>query len=134
MQLENPDEQCAYEHSGLLCGRCKSGNWNFTVFEMYKHPPHSSPSICPGWSDASPIPDCLQPHCLLGTINGLVFYANIVRVNHAFFFRTPATSALKVFQHVLAIFIISWLNLDLGIETCFFQWHGCSSPFHFTYG
>ena len=55
-----------------------------------------------------------------GTINGLIFYAKIVPINHAFFFRTPATSALKVFQHVLAIFI-AWLNLDLGIETCFFN-------------
>ena len=24
LQLEHPDEQCAYKHSGLPCGRCKS--------------------------------------------------------------------------------------------------------------
>ena len=24
LQLKHPDEQCAYKHSGLLCGRCKS--------------------------------------------------------------------------------------------------------------
>ena len=56
----------------------------------------------------------------MGTINGLIFYANIVRINHAFFFMTPTTSALKVSQNVLAVFI-AWLNLDLGIETCFFH-------------
>ena len=56
----------------------------------------------------------------MGTINGLIFYANIVRVNRAFFFVTPKTSALRVFQQVLAIFI-AWLNLDLGIETRFFH-------------
>ena len=54
----------------------------------------------------------------MGTINGLIFYANIVRVNHAYFFVTPKTSALNVFQRMLAVFI-AWLNLDLGIETCF---------------
>ena len=52
--------------------------------------------------------------------NGLIFYANIVRINHAFFFTTPTTSAPKVFQHVLAVFL-AWLNLDLGIKTCFFH-------------
>ena len=56
----------------------------------------------------------------MGTINGLIFYANIVRVNNAVFFMTPKTLILKVFQQVLAVFI-AWLNLDLGIETCFFH-------------
>ena len=55
----------------------------------------------------------------MGTINGLIFYANIVRINHAFFFTTPMTSALKESQNVLAVFI-AWLNLDLGIKIFFF--------------
>ena len=54
----------------------------------------------------------------MGTINGLILCANIVRVNHAFFFVRPITSALRIFQQVLAVFI-AWLNMDLGIETCF---------------
>ena len=54
----------------------------------------------------------------MGTINGLIFYANIVWVNNANFFKTfkTLTFGLKVFQQVLAVFI-AWLNLDLGIET-----------------
>lgn len=47
----------------------------------------------------------------VGTINGLIFYANIVRANHASFFKD--SSFLSYF--------IAWLNLDLGIETCFYQ-------------
>jgi len=58
----------------------------------------------------------------MGTINGLIFYANIVRVNNANFFLK--TLGLKVFQQVLAVFI-AWLNLEVGIETCFFTWRGC---------
>ena len=39
--------------------------------------------------------------------------ANIISVNHSIFFPTNETNILTVF--------ISWLNLDLGIETCFFD-------------
>ena len=56
----------------------------------------------------------------MGTINGLIFYANIVWVNNANFLKTPKTFGLKIFQQVLAVFT-AWLNLDLGIETCFFH-------------
>ena len=56
----------------------------------------------------------------MGTINGLIFYANIVWVNNASFFKTPNIFGVRVFQQVLAVFI-AWMNLDLGIETCFFQ-------------
>ena len=122
LQLEHPDEQCAYEHSGLLCGRCKS-NLSLAI----------GTSQC---LECTNIHLTLLPFALaglmlvlflivcnltvsLGTINGLIFYANIVRVNHAFFFRTQ-TAALEVSQQVLAVFI-AWLNLDLEIETCFFN-------------
>ena len=48
-----------------------------------------------------------------GTINGLIFYANVVAVNRSIFFPPNETNILTVF--------IAWLNLDLGIETCFFD-------------
>ena len=46
-----------------------------------------------------------------GTINGLIFYANIVHANRTIFF--SSTNPIAIF--------ISWLNLDLGIETCFYN-------------
>ena len=48
-----------------------------------------------------------------GTINGLIFYANVVAANRAIFFPPNQTNILTVF--------IAWLNLDLGIETCFYD-------------
>ena len=56
----------------------------------------------------------------IGTINGHIFYANIVWVNHTNFFKIPNIFGVRVFlfQQVLAVFI-ALLNLDLGIETCF---------------
>ena len=46
----------------------------------------------------------------VGTINGLLFFANIVQANRQAFF-PRSINFFTVF--------ISWLNLDLGIETCF---------------
>ena len=48
-----------------------------------------------------------------GTINGLIFYSNIV---HAF-----RSALLPVKQPTFATVFISWLNFELGIDTCFFD-------------
>ena len=48
-----------------------------------------------------------------GTLSGLVFYANIVGANRAIFLPVKSTDAFSVF--------IAWLNLDFGIETCFYN-------------
>ena len=50
----------------------------------------------------------------MGTINGLIFYANIVRANNAIFF-------LGQRANTFLSWFIAWLNLDLGIETCFYD-------------
>ena len=47
-----------------------------------------------------------------GTIHGLIFYANILTANRSLFLPFVTPNILTVF--------ISWLNLDLGIETCFY--------------
>ena len=52
-----------------------------------------------------------------GTLNGLIFYANIVKGNEYIFLPQGQTNPLTHF--------IAWLNLDLGVETCFFQWPIC---------
>ena len=49
----------------------------------------------------------------VGTLNGLFFYANIVQANHQAFFPRATINIFTAF--------ISWLNLDLGIETCFYD-------------
>ena len=49
----------------------------------------------------------------VGTINGLLFYANMVKLNEVFFFPNGSVPVVSQF--------ISWLNLDLGIEVCLFD-------------
>ena len=67
-----------------------------------------------------------------GTLSGLVFYANIVGVNCTTFTPVESTDILSVF--------IAWLNLDFGVETCFYKGlmltakHGFNSCSLFTFG
>ena len=115
--LNSFDLQCENSRSGLLCGQCKLGL-----------------SLALGSSKCVP---CSNLHILLlflfalagialvlfllickltvaaGTINGLIFYANVVAANRAIFFPPNQNNILTVF--------IAWLNLDLGIETCFYD-------------
>jgi len=115
--LNNTDLQCESSRSGILCGKCKSGL--SLVLGSTKCLQCSNLHI---WLI---IPFALAGVALVllllvcrltvaaGTINGLIFYANIVTVNRAIFFPPNETNILTVF--------IAWLNLDLGIETCFFD-------------
>lgn len=54
----------------------------------------------------------LQLTVARGTVNGFIFYANVVQVNRDIFFPPGVTNILTVF--------IAWLNLDFGLETCFY--------------
>ena len=121
VNLTHPETQCAFDHYGTLCGACKP---NF--------------SLALGGSQC--LPNCSNKYLLLlfafilagfalvvfikilnltvsqGTINGLIFYANIVAANRSIFFPAQHNNFLSF----LSVFI-SWLNLDLGIETCFIK-------------
>ena len=113
--LETVDKQCTLNRSGLLCGECAEG-----LSLMFGS---DRCGECTNYSLFLLIPFALAGIILIafitafdltvstGSINGLLFYANIVKINNMNFLRN--VSALNVF--------ISWLNLDLGIETCFFN-------------
>ena len=115
--LNDTDLQCAYNRSGLLCGACKEGY--SLVLGTFKC------KQCTNSHLALLIPFALMGVALVsfllvckltvvaGTLSGLVFYANIVGVNHAIFLPRESTNVLLLF--------ISWLNLDFGIETCFYD-------------
>ena len=49
----------------------------------------------------------------LGTLNGLLFYANIVKLYEPVFSRKGALPVLSQ--------VISWINLDFGFEICFYN-------------
>ena len=121
VDLTNPDIQCAYDRSGTLCGACKP-NFSLALGGSQCLPNCSNSYLSPL------IPFALAGFALVffikilnltvsqGTLNGLIFYTNIVAANRSIFF--PAQH--NKFLSFLSVFI-SWLNLDLGIETCFIK-------------
>ena len=117
--LETPDNQCALHRSGILCGTCQAN-----LSQVFGT---SNCKQCSSFMIFAIIPIVIIAGVLLvgflmilnftvsvGTINGLIFYANIVRANQAVFFPARITGSF------LSIFI-AWLNLDLGIELCFYN-------------
>ena len=127
--LNNMDMQCAHNRSDLLCGACStkqcndSGACNSTGYSLVLGSSHCKQ--CSNVYLLLVIPFALMGVALAflllfckltvatGTLSGLVFYANIVGVNRAIFLPVKSTDALSVF--------IAWLNLDFGIETCFYN-------------
>ena len=111
------DAQCNYNRSGLLCGKCQKGfSLVFGSSKCLKCS-NSFLSLLIAFALAGIVLVVfllvLKLTVAVGTINGLIFYANIVSVNRAQLFPSGETNILTVF--------IAWVNLDLGIETCFFD-------------
>ena len=117
VSLNDTDKQCDNNRSGLLCGDCRQG-FSLTF--------GSSKCLqCSNIYILLFIPFSLAGIALVflllifkltvaaGTMNGLIFYANVVAANRSVFFPHNETNILTVF--------IAWFNLDLGIETCFFD-------------
>ena len=119
IRLENQDEQCAFNREGILCGGCRENlsrvlgtsnclvcNNQYTVLITFSW-------VISGFVLVA----CLMLLNLtvsVGTINGLTFYANIIRAQHTTFFAPDiSTSFLSMF--------IAWLNLDIGAEMCLYD-------------
>ena len=116
ISLSDANTQCNFQRAGILCGGCRPG-LSLTLGS-------SQCELCSNKYLALLLPFCLAGIVLVffikmldltvsqGTINALILYANIVQANKSFFL-SDATTPLTIF--------IAWLNLDIGIKTCFFS-------------
>ena len=115
LNLEDPSEQCAFHHSGILCGGCQPGLSLALGTSRCLHCSNAYVALVFAFAVAGVALVALLTVCNLtvsqGTLSGLIFYANIIHINHPIFFPGDDVNVLTVF--------IAWLNLDLGIETCF---------------
>ena len=117
----NSTYQCELDRTGRLCGECKEG---------YSLAIGSSRCIhCTNNNNLALLIFFAAAGFLLvifigllnltvstGTINGLIFYANIIWTYKDIFFTSEgASSAVLIFLKTF----IAWVNLDFGIETCF---------------
>ena len=118
LSFSTPNSQCHFKRSGLLCGQCQHGL--SSVF---------SSSYCQKCSNIYIlliIPIGLAGLLLVflifhlnltvtdGNINAFILYTNIISINTTVFF-------LSTNQFMPAYTFISLANLDLGIQTCFFN-------------
>ena len=109
----------SYNRTGILCGACQN--------ELSNVLGTSNCIKCSNVYLLQIIPFALAGVALVvlllkcnltvsvGHINGIIFYANIVQVNKAILFPNQ-----KMAYQIFSTFI-AWLNLDLGVETCFFE-------------
>ena len=115
------DAQCALNHTGLLCGACKPGlSLSLGSSKCLKCPDYwpvlfvviTTVAIIAGiglvvlflW---------LNLTVAVGTMNGLLFYANIVAANRVVLLPYPEPNFITIFM--------SWLNLELGIDVCYIE-------------
>ena len=113
-----PMNQCASNREGLLCSQCPA---NYSL----------------GLGTSACLPDCSSISLLLiipfalagislvlflivvdltiskGCLNSIIFYANIVWLNNDIYLPPGTPAVFKVF--------IAWINLSLGIKTCFYR-------------
>ena len=111
-------KQCNFNRTGLICGACIN-NYS-VVLGSSRCLQCSNNRLGPLLAAFAAAGIALFAFLFLfnftvteGTINGLIFYANIVHLNPDAFIRGNIIHPLSV--------LIAWFNLDLGIETCFFD-------------
>ena len=118
LNMKHPDEQCALSRSGVLCGSCQQNLSHVLGTSNCRDCSSHFLLLIPIFIAAGIVLVVflmlLNLTVSVGTINGLIFYANIVRANQAIFFPHGTSNEF------LSIFI-AWLNLDLGVETCFYS-------------
>ena len=120
VDLQRQHLQCTFNRSGVLCGGCQTGLSlslgtarcldncsNYHLLLVF-------PFALAGLAIVFILLKC-NLNVSLGTVNSLIFYVNIIHVNRTLFF--PQNKRLFLTK-MLAVFV-AWLNLDLGIETCF---------------
>ncbi len=116
--LNDAGAQCDSNHSGILCGECKPGYSlvlgstecrKCTNIYLFLLIPFQLAGIL-----LVIFLSLTDMTVAVGTINGLLFYANILTENKSTFFPPRASKSF------LSVFI-AWLSLDLGIDTCFYD-------------
>ena len=116
--ISDQDNQCAYNRTGVTCGMCAPGYsvifggnecWKCSNYYLLLIVVYAIAGLLLVFSLY--FFDTLTVSA--GTINGLIFYANIIQLNGVVFFPPQHNNPSRVF--------VAWLSLDLGIRTCFYD-------------
>ena len=114
------DVQCAFNRSSLLCGSCQPdlslslgssrclscpGYWPVLLVTI------TIAAILAGLALVALLL-VLNMTVAVGTLNGLIFYANVLYANKSILLPFQERNFVTLF--------VSWLNLELGIDTCYY--------------
>ena len=115
------DSQCANNRGGILCGKCLP-NYSLSLgSSRCIECPDNWYGLLVGIIIAAFFAGIFLVLALLvlnltvaiGTLNSIVFYANIVYVNRSIYFSQSSLAFASAF--------ISWLNLNIGFNVCFIK-------------
>ena len=116
-KLNDTDTQCVDNRGHRMCGSCTEG-YSLLMGSNKCGQCHNNYTMI-GWIALFAVMGVLLVVLLIalnltvsvGTLNGLLFYANIVKLYEPVFSRKGALQVLSQ--------VISWINLDFGFEICF---------------
>lgn len=115
--ISEPDSQCASNRSGYLCGKCREGTSLILGANECRVCSNSFLTLVIIFGVAGILLVALllllNFTAAVGLINGLIFFANVVKLNETAYFPNGQVYVLSQF--------ISWINLDWGIETCLYN-------------
>ena len=110
-----PDSQCSLRRSGILCGNCSEGLSLMLGSNRCGNCSNNYLILIIAFALAGVflivLLLALNLTVSIGTINGLIFTMNVIKIYESAFFTNGPIPFLSQF--------VSWINLDLGIETCF---------------
>ncbi len=115
------DTQCANGRSGLMCGMCQPGLslslGSSRCISCSAHWPAKLAAIVVATFIAGILLVALilvlNMTVAVGSLNGIIFYANVVAANSNTFFPFSKPNFATAF--------ISWFNLEVGFDICFFD-------------
>ena len=121
--MNDTDDQCKDNRGHRMCGSCRDG-YSLLIGSNKCGYCNNNYFITAGWIALFAVMGILLVVLLIalnltvsvGTLNGLLFYANIVKLYEPVFSREGAKLVLRQ--------LVSWINLDIGIEACFYNGMG----------
>ena len=135
-QLNDTDTQCVDNRGQRMCGSCREGYSLLMGSNKCGHCHSDYTAI--GWIALFAVMGFVLVFILIalnltvsvGTLNGLLFYANIVKLYEPVF-----SSKVRL---IFLSQVTSWINLDFGFEACFYngmdsyakQWLQFAFPFY----
>ena len=117
VNLAEPDTQCNYNRTGVLCGACKEGLSLTLATSRCIECSNRGLALFLGYLIAAfglvLVLFTFDLTISCGTLSGLIFYGNLVDTHQAVYFSPGEYNIITVF--------ISWLNLNSGVNICLYN-------------